>query len=153
MKIRGFEKVVEQFLPEGIINLPKRATRLSAGYDFFAPEDIKLAPGESTKVATGIKAYMQPDEVLMLFPRSGLGFKYFVRLANTVGVVDADYYGNESNDGHIFVKIRNEGDNELFIPAGDAFAQGIFIKYLLTDDDSFDNGAERIGGEGSTTGK
>lgn len=153
MKVRGFEKVVERFLPEGIINLPKRATKLSAGYDFFAPEDIKLAPGESIKVATGIKAYMQPDEVLMLFPRSGLGFKYFVRLANTVGVIDADYYGNESNDGHIFVKIRNEGDKELFIQAGDAFAQGIFIKYLLTDDDSFDNGAERIGGEGSTTGK
>ncbi len=129
------------------IILPRRATLASAGYDFFSPTDIVLQAGQSAKVATGIRAYMPSSWVLLLLPRSGLGFKYRLRLDNTVGVIDADYYGS-ANQGHIFIKITNEGSQPLHVPAGSAFAQGIFTQYLLTEDDCVDT--VRNGGMGST---
>ncbi len=132
---------------DGIL-LPRRATTASAGYDFFAPTDIVLAPGESVKVATGIRAYMPDNWVLLILPRSGLGFKYRLRLDNTVGVIDADYY-DSSNEGHIFIKLTNEGAQPLQVKSGTAFAQGIFTQYMLTEDDCVES--VRDGGMGSTT--
>lgn len=129
--------------------LPKRATKLSAGYDCYAPIDIRLEPGQDAKVPTGIKAYMQPGEVLMAFPRSGLGFKYYCRLANTIGVIDADYVQSD-NDGHIFVKLCNEGSEPMLIRQGEAMCQFIFMPFLLVDGDNFESGEIRNGGFGST---
>lgn len=150
-----FEKVsFEIFAQEGSrdvydgILLPRRATARSAGYDFFAPTDIDLAPGRTTTVATGIRALMPNDACLMIFPRSGLGFKYRLRLNNTVGIIDADYCESD-NEGHIFVRMTNESDKPLHIDKGSAFAQGIFVRYLLTADD--DATAQRNGGLGSTS--
>lgn len=132
--------------------LPKRKTRFSAGYDIFAPYDIILGAGAEMKVPTLIKAYMQPGEVLMVYPRSGLGFKYYCRLSNTVGVIDSDYYNNEGNEGHIWVKIRNESTDKIMtIKKGEAFCQAIFTPFLLADRDDFDSGDKRKGGFGSTT--
>ena len=113
------------------IVLPKRATAGSAGYDFFSTCDVTLQPGESVKIPTGIRAYMEPGWVLMLYPRSGLGFRYRMQLANTVGVIDSDYYGSD-NEGHIQIKITNDSrDGKLLqIKACDAFAHGIFIYHL-----------------------
>ena len=114
-KLRGFEHVKqEEFIKAFVkdskakIKLPKRSTKKSAGYDCFAPYDFTLQPGEDINIPTGIKAYMQDGEVLMVFPRSGLGFKYYTRLSNSTGIVDADFYSNPNNDGHIHIKIRNE---------------------------------------------
>ena len=133
------------------LKLPKRGTSKSAGYDIFAPYDIILQPNEEIKVPTGLKAYMQDGEVLMAFPRSGLGFKYYCRLANTIAVIDSDYYNNPNNEGHIFIKLRNEGAKEMVIKQGDGMCQMIFMPFLLVDGDSFNNGEERKGGFGSTT--
>lgn len=157
MRMRGFEIISkEQFNKdfdkdmEIEIKLPKRSTKKSAGYDVFAPFDIILKPNEDIKIPTGLRAYMQDGEMLLIFPRSGLGFKYYTRIANTIGVVDSDYYYSD-NEGHIFVKLRNEGDKELFIKQGEAFCQMIFMPFLLTDEDNFENGETRNGGFGSTT--
>lgn len=160
MKLRGFEFIsTEQAIKDfgedlSLVTepkLPQRGTKASAGYDIYAPYNIVLAPNEEINVPTGLKAYMQLGEVLMAFPRSGLGFKYYCRLANTVGVIDQDYYNNPKNEGHMFVKIRNEGDKEMLIKQGDGMCQMIFMPFLLADGDSFDNGADREGGFGSTT--
>lgn len=157
MKAPKFEKVSFQLFAEtgtrdvyDGIKLPKRATAKSAGYDFFAPTDIDLAPTETVTVATGIRALMPDDVCLMIFPRSGLGFQYRLRLNNTVGIIDADYCESD-NEGHIFVRMTNESDKPLHIDAGTAFAQGIFVRYLLTEDD--DTTAPRNGGLGSTSPK
>lgn len=131
------------------VKLPRRATKGSAGYDIFAPIAITLAPGESVKIPTGIRVKMQEGWVLCNFPRSGLGFKYRLQLNNTVGIIDSDYY-NSSNEGHLFTKITNantEGKT-LAIGAGEAFCQGIFFPFGLTEDD--DAGGVRDGGFGST---
>lgn len=132
------------------IKLPKRATAASAGYDFFAPYGFELKAGETIKVATGIKARMDGDFCLMIFPRSGLGFKYRLQLDNTVGIVDSDYYNNASNEGHIFIKITNDSkeDKKLTVEKGTAFAQGIFVPFGITEDD--DAWELRNGGFGST---
>lgn len=132
------------------IKLPCRGTRCSAGYDFFAPYSIDLACGQTVTIATGIRALMPDSWVLLIMPRSGLGFKYRLRLDNTVGVIDADYSMSD-NEGHIFVRLTNEGDKPLHIEQGTAFAQGIFVVYGLTEDD--DATAERNGGFGSTDKK
>ena len=131
------------------IKLPARATTGSAGYDFFAPCEIKLAPGETVKIPTGIRAKIDDGYVLSLYPRSGLGFKFRLQLNNTVGIIDSDYY-NSDNEGHIFIKITNDGKNDktLKIKKGEAFAQGIFFPYFLTDDDNVTE--IRTGGIGST---
>jgi len=128
--------------------LPKRSTKNSAGYDIFSPIDFTLGVGGSIKIPTGFKAYMLPDEFLSFYPRSGLGFKYFLRLANTVGIGDSDYYNNPDNEGHYWLKIRNEGDMEIVVKTGDRIAQCIFQKYLLADEDN--TSEDRIGGLGST---
>ena len=132
------------------IKLPKRATLKSAGYDFYAPTKLSVAPNETVTVATGIRALMPDNWCLMIFPRSGLGFKYRLRLNNTVGIIDADYSDSE-NEGHIFIRMTNESDKLLEIEQGSAFAQGIFMQYLLTEDD--DTTATRNGGMGSTDKK
>lgn len=132
------------------IKLPRRATSGSAGYDFFAPFDIELAPGETVKVPTGIRARIEDGWFLSLFPRSGLGFKFRLRLDNTVGIIDSDYY-NSDNEGHIFVKLTNEtGEGKTVnIPAGTGFIQGIFTEFGITEDDEADG--VRNGGFGSTS--
>lgn len=141
------EKIKEIY--EGL-KLPKRATTGSAGYDFYTPVDITLAPGETVKIATGIRVRMDQDWVLMCFPRSGLGFKFRMQLNNTVGIIDSDYYGSD-NEGHIFAKITNDSKEgkTLSVKAGDAFMQGIFMQYGLTEDDDVTD--IRNGGFGSTT--
>lgn len=129
------------------IDLPKRATKFSAGYDFYSPLDFTLKSGETIKIPTGVRCGMNTDWVLLLLPRSGLGFKYRVRLENTVGVIDSDYY-NSDNEGHIFVKITNEGDKALTIHKDEAFCQGIFFEYGIAEDDAVET--TRNGGLGST---
>lgn len=132
------------------IKLPARATRGSAGYDFFLPFNIKLNPGETIKVPTGIRVSMEENYVLKLYPRSGLGFKYRLQLNNTVGIIDSDYYYSD-NEGHIFAKITNDSNEGkvLEIKAGEGFMQGIFVEYGITFDD--DVKSIRNGGFGSTT--
>ena len=131
-------------------DLPRRATAGSAGYDFFAPRAFSLAPGETLKIPTGVRARIDAGWVLMLFPRSGLGFRYRLQLNNTVGIVDADYFGAK-NEGHIFIKLTNAGDRPLAVAGGEAFAQGVFLPFGLTLDD--DAAGARQGGFGSTDGK
>lgn len=131
------------------IKLPKRGTKGSAGYDFYTPVAISLEPGESVKIPTGIKCQIDLGVMLQLYPRSGLGFKFTMRLNNTVGIVDNDYYDNIDNEGHIFIKITNEGKKHLSVDANKAFAQGIFVPFLLTVDDEVNE--TRVGGIGSTS--
>ena len=132
------------------IALPVRATAGSAGYDFFTPVQVLLEPGESIKIPTGIRAEMNNDFVLKLYPRSGLGFKYRLQLNNTVGIIDSDYFYSD-NEGHIFAKITNDSNEGkvLEIPAGSGFMQGIFLEYGITVDD--DVTTVRNGGFGSTS--
>lgn len=130
------------------IDVPKRATKGSAGYDFFAPIEFALEPGETIKIPTGIRCEMNEGWVMMGFPRSGLGFKYRMRLSNTVCILDEDYFYSD-NEGHIFIKVVNEGDKTMTVKAGDGFAQGIFIQYGITEDDNATE--KRNGGFGSTT--
>lgn len=134
------------------LRLPKRATKGSAGYDFFAPFSFSLPPGSTIKIPTGIRAKMEEDWVLQLFPRSGLGFKFRLQLNNTVGIIDSDYC-NSDNEGHIFAKITNDSNEgkTIDIAAGTGFLQGIFLPYGITVDDEADG--IRNGGFGSTTGK
>lgn len=150
-KTRGFEVVTDNFLtvPKGAVNIPVRADRGSAGYDFFATEDIVLHMGSQVVVWTNIKAYMQEDEVLYIFPRSSMGTKHGVVLANTVGVIDSTYYGNPSNDGNIGICLKNTGTKDIKIKQGDRIAQGVFQKYLVADQDETLN-LERSGGFGSS---
>ena len=159
-RIAKFEKVSqEEFLKAcdslevyNDIKLPKRATVGSAGYDFYAPFDITLAPGETIKIPTGIRVQMEVNYVLKLYPRSGLGFKYRLQLNNTVGIIDSDYYYSD-NEGHIFAKITNDSNEgkTVTINKGEGFMQGIFIEYGITIDD--DTTEIRNGGFGSTTKK
>ena len=132
------------------VKLPTRATAGSAGYDFAVPCDLTLAPGETAKIPTGIRAKIADGWVLCVFPRSGLGFKYRIQLDNTVGIIDSDYYGSD-NEGHIFIKITNDGKagKTLSLKAGDGFAQGIFLPFGVTEDDEAT--AKRNGGFGSTS--
>ncbi len=132
------------------IALPKRATKGSAGYDFFTPVEIHLKPGETMKIPTGIRCQMNERWVLMIYPRSGLGFKYRMQLNNTVGIIDSDYYGSD-NEGHIYIKITNDSneDKVLEVKQGQGFAQGIFMQYGIVEDDDVET--VRNGGFGSTT--
>jgi len=132
------------------LKIPTRATGGSAGYDFFAPIDIVLEPGETVKIPTGIRVWMEPDWVLSCYPRSGLGFKYRLQLNNTVGIIDSDYYDSD-NEGHIFAKLTNDTKEgkTVRVEAGSGFMQGIFLEYGITlDDDAMEI---RNGGFGSTT--
>lgn len=134
-------------MPVSTIPLPRRATAGSAGYDFICPADVTLAPGEAVTIPTGIRCEMQTGWVLMLFPRSGLGFKHQVRLANTVGVIDADYF-HAANEGHIMVRIVNGSDHPVNIARGERFCQGVFLPHGLAEEDEVL--ADREGGFGST---
>ena len=131
-----------------LIKLPKRSTSGSAGYDFFAPFNIEIAPNSSITIPTGIKCQIEDRWFLGLFPRSGLGFKYGLRLTNTTGIVDQDYFNNEKNEGHIMIKLFNPSDKTITIEQGKAFAQGIFLPYGITVDD--ESNGTRNGGFGST---
>ena len=157
IKIRYFEKIsFEQFKKDiaddiDLYNnyiLPKRATKYSAGYDFLAINDITIKPGEIVKIPTGYKAKFNNDEALLLMMRSGLGFKYNLRFTNQIGLIESDYYNNESNEGHMWVSIQNEGKEEITIKKNTAYCQSVFIKFLITDDDNVTN--IRKGGLGST---
>ena len=158
-RIAQFEKVsLEQFLstcPEGKeayekLKLPQRATSGSAGYDFYMPYDLTLAPGQTALIPTGIRARMQDGWVLCLFPRSGLGFKFRMQLNNTVGIIDADYYHSD-NEGHIQAKITNDSreNKVLELKQGQGFMQGIFLPFGITEDDEVNTISN--GGFGSTT--
>ena len=149
-KLRGFE-VAKGFEDKGI-NLPERKTKHSAGYDIEAAEDCVVPafkPGMApTLVKTGIKAYMQSDEMLCLYNRSSNPKKKGLILANSVGIIDKDYYGNPDNDGHIMFAFYNIKDEDVEIKKGDCIGQAIFQKYLVADDDSAEG--QRTGGFGST---
>lgn len=154
MPVRGFE-VVKKYKAADL-SLPKRSTMFAAGYDFEAAED-KVIPArgvqESQKpvlVSTGIKAYMQEGEYLQLVSRSSGPVKKKLVMPNGVGVVDADYYNNEKNEGEIFFQFLNFGDEDLQIKKGDRIGQGIFLPYLLADQDADDVKSVRAGGFGST---
>lgn len=149
----GGNSAVEKEAIEAVyhgITLPRRATSGSAGYDFCSTCDVSLQPGESVKIPTGIRARMEEGWVLLLYPRSGLGFRYRMQLANTVGVIDSDYYGSD-NEGHIQIKITNDSRDGkvLQIKTGEAFAQGVFMEYGITMDD--EAVSTRNGGFGSTS--
>lgn len=159
---RGFKKIsLEQWKKDyqdkdaeiiyETIKLPKRATQHSAGYDIFSPFNITIYPNHAVKIATGIKIYMKDNEYVSIVPRSSMGFNYFMRLANTMAVGDSDYYDNPSNEGHYWIKVRNEGEDPMTIKAGEAFAQAIFHEFLIADDDiEHVIGNQRTGGLGST---
>ena len=149
-KIRGFE--IAKGFEEKEINLPIRKTKYSAGYDIEAAEDVVVPSFKKgmnpTLVKTGIKAYMQDDEVLLLYNRSSNPKKKGLILANSVGVIDKDYYGNPDNDGHIMFAFFNTKEEDIEIKKGEAIGQGVFEKYLVVDNDAAEG--ERTGGFGST---
>ena len=144
--MRKFEKVSR--VKNIDIKLPERSTIGSAGYDFYSIENISLAPKKTTLIKTGIKAYMKDDEVLLLYIRSSLAYKHNLMLSNSVGVVDSSYTDNVDNEGEIGFLIYNNNDIEYQIKKNDKIGQGIFTKYLITDDDKTDK--IRTGGFGST---
>lgn len=127
--------------------IPERKTKYSAGYDFMALEDFTIKPGEIKKIPTGIKAKFNEGEALIILVRSSMGFKYNVRLCNQVGLIDADYYNNEKNEGHIYIALQNEGNKDFEVKVGEGFAQGVFINYLTCGEDV---DTKRISGFGST---
>ena len=142
--MRKFEKISYEEFSKSVsadknlydsYKLPARKTTDAAGYDIYLLEDLDIKPGEIAKIPTGVKSCFNSDEVLFLIVRGSTGFKYNIRLVNQVGVIDADYYNNVDNEGHIFVKVQNESDKPLHFDAGYSLVQGIFMKFLTTDDD------------------
>ncbi len=156
--MRCFEKIsFEQFKKDigddielyNNLQLPKRSTKNSAGYDFKSLSSFTLKSGERKKIPLGVKVSLEDDEVLLIVVRSSMGFKYNIRLCNQVGIIDSDYYNNENNEGHIWICLENEGKEDFNILSGDKICQGIFVKYLTVDnEDNIDN--SRNGGFGST---
>ncbi len=156
--MRGFEKVSFDCFKNNAFDdkdlyesdfIPKRSTKKSAGYDIVSLEDYVLKPNTSYIFKTGIKAFMQSDEVLLIFIRSSIGFKYDACLSNNVAVIDSDFYNNPENEGHIQVKLINHGTKDFVIKKFDRIAQGVFIKYLTATNEE-DVLKERKGGIGST---
>ena len=145
---RGFQ-VVEEYQKQNVI-IPQRKTANSAGYDIASAVDVDLPPHKVTLVPTGLKAYMQPHEYLGLYVRSSLALQHQVCCINSVGVIDADYYNNEANEGHIMVALINHDEEPVHITKGMRVAQGIFTPYLTVDGDEAGTGASRQGGFGST---
>ena len=153
--MRKFAKVREDFMkfPEVETKLPVRADNHSAGYDFYSKEDVDIEPGSVHVFWTDVKAVMFFDNVLQIYTRSGNGVKYGVILRNGTGIIDASYANNESNDGNICIALENTGNRVFSVKKGDRIAQGIFIRYLITDDDKYlvgEEKKERKGGLGST---
>ena len=150
---RGFE--IAKGFEEKQISLPVRKTKFAAGYDIEAAEDVVVPSFKKgmapTLIPTGVKAYMEDDEVLYLYNRSSNPKKKGLILANSVGVIDKDYYGNPENDGHIMFAFFNIKEEDITIKKGDAIGQGVFSKYLVTDNDVA--GGDRTGGFGSTDKK
>lgn len=130
------------------VELPKRKTKKSAGYDFFAVEDFTLYPNKLCIIPTGVKAYMEDDEVLYLHIRSSVAFKRGVRMLNSIGVIDSDFVDNPDNEGEISLGLLSHNDDIVHIQKGERIAQGVFHKFLITDDD--DAEGQRVGGIGST---
>ena len=149
MKLRGFEKIAKY--AEVDFKMPERKTQKSAGYDFCLPEDVVLEPGKLQLVPTGVKAYMQDNEYLGMHIRSSMAVKKHIMLVNNVGIIDADYYNNADNEGHIMLALLNTGDEALALPKGECVAQGIFYNYLVADGDADSEKAVRGGGFGSTS--
>ena len=153
MRKRGFE-VVKGYEDKGI-NLPVRKTKHSAAYDIEAAEEVVLPSFKKGMkpilIPTGLKAYMQSDEVLLIVPRSSGPKKQGISFPHNVGVIDSDYYNNSDNEGHIFVQCINLKDEDVVIKKGEAVAQAIFQKYLTVDDDNAEG--KRTGGFGSTDKK
>lgn len=145
--MRRFEKVSAEVF-DGEVNIPKRATERSAGYDIESAEDVVINPHEQVVIKTGLKARMLPDEVLMIFIRSSMAIKKGLSIVNGTGIIDADYYNNIQNEGHILACLQNNRDTPYHIKKGERVAQGIFLKYLVTDDDT--SSGKRSGGIGST---
>lgn len=148
-----FEECIEEFYKN--IKLPKRSTTGSAGYDFFLPFNISLRPNESITIPTGIRCKIEDGWVLKMYPRSGHGFKYGIHLANSVGIIDADYF-DANNEGHIQIKLVNdsvlaESIECIYLDNNTAFCQGIFLPFGITMDDEVE--AKRVGGFGSTDNK
>ena len=159
--MRYFEKIsFEQFKKDvkddkelyNNIELPKRSTSKSAGYDIRSMENGIIKPGEYKRFKTGLKVSMNDDEVLYIYSRSSLGYKHGVTMVNSVGVIDADYYNNPDNEGHFSVCLINHGDKEYKVEIGDKIAQGIFSKYLKVDNEE-EILEKRVGGFGSTNKK
>lgn len=150
-KVRGFE--IAKGFEDKQINLPVRKTKCSAGYDIEAAEDTVIPSFKKgmapTLIKTGIKAYMQDDEFLALYNRSSNPKKKGLILANSVGIIDKDYYGNPDNDGHIMFAFYNIKEEDVVIKKGEAIGQGIFQKFFAIDNDSAEG--ERVGGFGSTS--
>lgn len=117
------------------VKIPQRDSNATAGYDICLLNDITLKRGEIIKLPTGLKCFFEKDEVLLLVVRSSMGFKYNIRLCNQVGVIDADYYNNQDNEGHIWIRVQNEGNKDVYLKRGEAIVQGIFLKYLTTKSD------------------
>lgn len=156
--MRFFEKISFEQFKKDISNneelyknysLPKRSTINSAGYDLKSIENVTIKPHHSEVIRTGLKVSMNDYEVFLIFIRSSLGYKYNISLANGVGVIDSDYYNNETNEGHFSVKLKNDGEEDFVVSVGDRIAQGIFIKYLtINSEEKIIN--KRVGGIGST---
>ncbi|GFH41822.1 deoxyuridine 5'-triphosphate nucleotidohydrolase [Lactococcus hodotermopsidis] len=146
MTIRGFEIITKYKNTD--ITLPFRATAHAAGYDLSAAETISIAPNDIKLIPTGIKAYMQPSEVLYLYDRSSNPSKKGLVLINSVGVIDGDYYNNPDNEGHIFARMKNITDEVVTVEKGERIVQGVFAPFLIADADSADGA--RVGGFGST---
>ena len=134
-------------LPVDDIPLPCRATAGSAGYDFVCPVEVTMQPGQTAVIPTGVRCFMEPGWVLLNCPRSSLGRKHGIRLANTVGVIDSDYV-HADNEGHILVMLVNGGDHAVTLRPGERFCQGIFLPYGLAEENEVTGG--RTGGFGST---
>lgn len=147
--MRYFEVVSDSFRknPGVEIKLPTRGSKNSAGYDFYSPVDAVIQPNEMVMIWTDVKASMYYDNALIIIPRSSMG-KHPIMISNTVGLIDSDYYGNESTDGNIGFRLFNLGTTPYEIKAGDRIGQGVFIKYGTIKDDN--TATERVGGFGST---
>lgn len=145
--MRGF-KVCKGY-NESEINIPKRSTEFSAGYDIESIEEILIFPNETVLLKTGLKAYMENDEVLKIYPRSSLGIKKHLMMANNVGIIDKDYFENEKNDGHIHIALYNFGKEPVKIEKYERVAQGIFVKYYVSESEQKPL-TQRKGGIGST---
>lgn len=146
MDIRGFEVITAY--EDKDIHLPTRKTTESAGYDLECAEAVTFAPGELKLIPTGIKAFMAYDEYLAIHIRSSMAIKRRLALVNSTGIIDSDYYNNEDNEGHIMIAVLNYGNEAVHLEKGERVAQGIFSKYLITNDD--DATGVRTGGIGST---
>lgn len=142
--IKDDKKLYDEYI------LPERKTKFSAGYDFIAIEDFELAPGEIKKIPTGYKAKFLDDEMLLIVIRSSMGFKYNIRMTNQIAIIDKDFYNNPENEGHMFVSLQNEGLETYNVKKGEAYAQGIFVKYLTCGEEVK---TERVGWTGNPTKK